>query len=133
MKGKKIKVGIRSPREGLDEFVRIGESMENGTYLESEEDNVLGLYFPNFEMIPKVLSPERLRLLQMITDERPNSITKLAELLKREQANVQRDVSYLASLGIIDLVKSKGPKNDIVEPQFNWSGFEIELSKKQVS
>jgi len=129
MKTRKFKIAIQTSKKTLDQFENAWKKIEGKNHSNQDEDVVL--YFSNPSMIAKVLSPERLRLIQMIQDKSPHSITELATLLGRAQSNIQRDVSYLAELGILDLKKSKGSKGDIVQPQFNWSGFDIDLSKKR--
>ena len=52
------------------------------------------------------------------------------KLLDRAQANVHKDVHYLARLGILDLkrIKIPGKKTETVQPRCRWSGFDIDLA-----
>jgi len=81
-----------------------------------------------YGMFSKIFSPERLRIIDTIQVRHPSSVSELAEILGREQANVHRDVHYLAELGILELkrVKEEG-KAEAVQPEFKWGGFEIEM------
>ncbi len=132
MKPRKFRIAIQSPKKTLDDFEKTWKRIESKTSKQDDADDVV-LYFSDSSQIAKILSPERLRLIQMIQDEKPLSVTKLAQLLDRAQANVQRDVTFLAGLGILDLKKKKSLKNDLVQPQFNWSGFDIDLTKRRAS
>lgn len=82
-------------------------------------------------MFAKIFSPERLKIIHTIQEKRPKSVTDLAEILNREQPNVHRDVHFLADLGILELtrIKSEG-KTEVVRPDFNWAGFDIEMEEK---
>ncbi len=125
MKAKKFKIKLQSLKQTLDQFEkdwkRVGDRKKPHL-----SDAVL--YFTDLGMISKVLSQERLRLIQMIRERKPKSVNELAQFLGRAQANVHRDVHHLAELGILDLtrVKTEG-KAQVVRPEFKWAGFDIEL------
>lgn len=88
----------------------------------------LVLGFESFELLSKILTPERLRLLRVIRDEKPDSVSALARLVKRAQANVHKDIQFLAQLGIITLKEQRkaGQKGKIAtQPRFDFEGFEI--------
>lgn len=133
MKAQKFKIKLQSPRTSLDEFEKSWELIASGKKTEQDEDMVL--YFSDLAMVSKVLSAERLRLIQMVQEKRPASVNQLATLLDRAQANVHKDVHYLAELGILELRKvyKEGRKMGAVQPRFKWAGFEIDLAKKKVS
>ncbi len=98
---------------------------EKGKNYEPGYDLVLG--FPDLSWISKVLSPERIRIIQTIRDRKPGSIRQLAVLLNRAQQNVQKDVQELARLGIVELKKTrtKGQKRESLQPKYHWDGFDI--------
>ena len=125
MKAKRFKVKIQSFDQAGDEFVKTWKAAEKGLDYESGYDLVLG--FPDLSWISKVLSPERIRLIQMIREKKPESIRQLAKFLDRAQQNVQKDVQELAQFGIIELkrTRKKGQKCESVQPEFNWDGFDI--------
>lgn len=125
MKAKRFKVKIMSLEQSGKEFVKAWKMTEKGEAYERDYDMVLT--FPDLAWIAKVLSPERVRLIQTIRDKKPTSIRQLAKLLDRAQQNVQRDVQELADLGIVELkrVRKKGQKRESLQPEFNWDGFDI--------
>ena len=73
------------------------------------------------------MSVERLRLLRMIKEVKPESIYQLAKLLNRAISNVQKDVTELAEYGIIELKRKrkKGQNREMVQPYYKWGGFDI--------
>ena len=91
------------------------------------EEYDLVLSFPDISWLPKILSPERIRLIQTIRELKPESVYQLAKYLERATSNVQKDVSELAEMGILELKKyrKKGQKRSCTRPLFKWSGFDI--------
>jgi predicted transcriptional regulator len=128
MKAKKFRIKIQTARETLNEFERTWELLSSGKKLPIDDD--VALCFSDLGMVSKVLSSERLRLIQMVREKKPKSVNELASLLERSQTNVHKDVHYLADLGILDLkrVKIRGSKAEAVQPTCKWSGFDIDLA-----
>jgi predicted transcriptional regulator len=65
--------------------------------------------FPNYEILGKIITGERLKLLGMIRKHKPKSIQELAKIVDRDFKNVYQDVQLLSQYGLISL-KSKGPR-----------------------
>jgi predicted transcriptional regulator len=128
MRAKKFKIRLQPMKHTLDQFKEDWKAIEKGSApkLVAKEPVLL---FSDLGMVSKVLSQERLRLIQMIREKHPASVSELAVMLGRAQANVHRDVHYLAELGILELkrIKEEG-KPEAVQPEFNWSGFDIEMA-----
>ena len=132
MKVRKFKIKIRNSTNNTElfddfkkDFVRTWKAAERGLLKNDEYE--LELAFPDVTYLSKIFRPERIRMIQMIKEKKPDSIYQLAKLLGRTTANVQRDVSDLAELGIIELkkAKKKGQKREVVTPEYNWDGFDI--------
>lgn len=125
MRAKRFKVKIQNFSETGREFVKAWKMAEKGKDYEPGYDLVLG--FPDLSWISKVLSPERIRIIQTIRDRKPGSIRQLAVFLNRAQQNVQKDVQELARLGIVELKKTrtKGQKRESLQPKYHWDGFDI--------
>ncbi len=75
MKVKKIKIGIKDVKTALDDFVKTGETIEQG---------------------------KRLELLHIIKTRKPSSINELARFAKRNIKNVADDLKYLGQIGLIE-------------------------------
>jgi predicted transcriptional regulator len=134
VKAKKFKIRLQSPKTTLDEFEKTWKLIAAGKGKSGLEENELVLYFSDLSMISKVLSPERLRLIQTVQEKKPESVNQLAILLGRAQANVHKDVHYLKELGILELKKRRQRgKTESVQPRFTWAGFDIELAKRKAS
>ena len=59
------------------------------------------------EDIGKILTRERLRLLSVIREKKPESISELARMLKRKEPNVHNDLTFLEGIGLLELKESK--------------------------
>ncbi|AKB26592.1 hypothetical protein MSMTP_3123 [Methanosarcina sp. MTP4] len=61
------------------------------------------------EDVAKILTNERIRLLQVIREKKPESISELAHFLNRRQPNVSNDIKYLEGSGLLELEEKKDP------------------------
>lgn len=52
-----------------------------------------------------IFTPSNLTLIQSIAQHRPESVSRLAELLDRKQSNVSRSLQELAKWGIVRMVR----------------------------
>ena len=59
--------------------------------------------------VSKILTNERIRLLQVIREKKPESISELARFLNRSQSNVSNDVNYLEGIGLLEFEEKKDP------------------------
>jgi predicted transcriptional regulator len=125
MKAWRFKIKIESLDKMKRDFARAFHLARRRKAAEPGYDLVLS--FPDASAISKVLSPERIRILQTVRDYKPESVRQLAKLLGREQSNVQKDIQELAQLGVIELkrTRKKGQKRESVQPEYNWDGFDI--------
>ncbi len=72
--------------------------------------------FEGLAMIRKVLSKEKARLLNVIKNEKPESIYALAKILSRDFKSVSDDVKLLERLGFIELISEKSKKRKRLRP-----------------
>ncbi len=123
MKVKRLKVGVRSLDEGLQEFgatlkaIRSGKSVTKRT----------GVYFVSVEAMRQVLTPSRLSLLHLIRTRHPRSIAALAKLTSRNFKNVHADVKLLADLGLVHL-ESGARLRDSVTPTVPYERIQFEIA-----
>ncbi len=127
MKTKKFKIRIQAINQTLDDFESAFNLVSKNKTKNSGE---LVLGFESFQLLSKILSPERLKLLRTIRDKKPSSVSELARMRKRAQANVHKDIQFLAELGIVTLKESRksGQKGkSATQPTFDYDGFDIAL------
>jgi predicted transcriptional regulator len=110
MKVRKIKVGIKSVKSILNDFVKTGEAIERGEKVRKET----GTYFTSLEAFRKALTPKRMELLHIIKREQPSSINELARMAHRDVKNVADDVKYLEQIGLIEKKETKSRTTPVV-------------------
>jgi predicted transcriptional regulator len=98
VKIKRVKIGIKDLKTGLQEFVQTAKAIQQGKKVKKEER----VYFTSFEAFRKALTPKRLELLHLIKTHRPSSINQVARLVKRDIKNVSDDLKYLAQIGLVE-------------------------------
>lgn len=68
------------------------------------------VYFTSFSLLRKILTDKKLEIWRTIRDQKPESITKLAKIVKRSFRTVHRDVMILEGLGLVYLNPSPGKR-----------------------
>jgi len=122
MKVKNIKIAIKSDKELFNEIKEVWNKLEKGEKVKKHE----GISFANLDVMRKVLTEERLRILKVIKKEHPSSIYALAKILERDIKNTFDDVQYLAEVGLIELKKSKVGREKIT-PVVNYDKILLEI------
>lgn len=102
MKVKRVKIGIKSMAQAMDDFVRTAEAVQRGERRKKET----GVYFTSLEAFRKVLTPQRMKLLHLVREGEPASLHELARRAGRNIKNVSDDVKYLAQVGLVELKDS---------------------------
>lgn len=107
MKVKKVKIGIRSTDEVLQEAAETMKAVAAGKKVRPKGRR---LFFTNAEALRRFLTPRRLELIRLIRQQHPTSINELAAHAHRDFKRVYDDVRLLADAGLLDLAKDKGRK-----------------------
>ncbi len=98
---KTLKVGIM-PREA---FQKRTIDIAAGRYTVKRGEPKV--WFSSMKSLAQILSENNVQLLKVINNENPQTMKELADLLGREQSNINRTLKTLARYGIVELVKSK--------------------------
>jgi len=69
------------------------------------------------ELLAKVATPARLRLVKLVRERKPKSVGELAALAKRPLESVSRDLRILCFYGLLDLVREGKQKKPVLEKQ----------------
>lgn len=123
MKIKRLKVGVRSLEEGLQEFGATLKAVQFGKTLPKRT----GVYFVSVEAMRQVLTPSRLTLLHCIRTRQPRSIAALAKLIRRDFKNVHADLKLLADLGLVQL-EPGAHLRDSVTPTVPYERIQFEIA-----
>ena len=63
------------------------------------------IWFASVESFAKVLSRRNRELLAMIAQEKPESLTELAELAGRSRSNLSRTLKTMSHYGLVELTR----------------------------
>ncbi|WP_235378566.1 helix-turn-helix domain-containing protein [Pseudomonas aeruginosa] len=64
------------------------------------------VWFPSLASLAAVLSDDNRRLLHLIHDKQPKSLTELAELSGRKVPNLSRTLKMMAAYGLVSLQRN---------------------------
>jgi len=120
MKVKKVKIGIKSVREALKDFVAAGTAIERGEKVKKEK----GVYFESIEGFRKALTPRRLELLHLIKEKHPKSLQELSRLAKRDIKSIVTDIEILESLDLVDVERKKKGRGEST-PEVHYDAIEL--------
>lgn len=84
--------------------------------------------FEGISTLRKLLSNEKARLMHVIKTKNPDSIYKLANILKRDLKSVNEDIKLLENFGFIDLISEKTGKRERLRPVLVVDSINIKLS-----
>jgi predicted transcriptional regulator len=74
-----------------------------------------GLTVTTIKELSTILTHERIRMLRIIKEQNPSSISELASMLGRDWKNVSVDINYLYNLGLVELRQNKKNKKPYVK------------------
>jgi predicted transcriptional regulator len=123
MRIKRVKIGIKSVKDFLDDFVKTGEAIERGEKVKPEK----ALYFESIEGFRKALTPKRLELLHLIKEKQPESLQELARLSKRDMKNIVMDIEILESLDLIDIKRKKNGRRETT-PKVDYDRIDLQIA-----
>ncbi|HII91186.1 MAG TPA: helix-turn-helix domain-containing protein [Methanosarcina sp.] len=106
MKLKDIEIKVMSDEAYGDHLDELFKDTRDGKITKKQKTQIVAR---TPEDIAKILTSERIRLLQMIREKKPESISKLAHLLDRSQSNVSNDIKYLEGIGLLELEVKNDP------------------------
>ena len=123
MKVKRVKIGIKSVKKVLEDFVETGEAIERGERIKKEK----GVYFENIEGFRKALTPKRLELLHLIKERHPESLQELARFAKRDMKSIVTDINILEELDLIDMKRKKEGRRESV-PTVEYDRINLDIA-----
>ncbi|MDP1758207.1 MAG: MarR family transcriptional regulator [Thermodesulfovibrionales bacterium] len=122
MKVRKIDIGIKGLKESLKDFAETWKKLEAGKKVRKEE----GIYFDSIDNMRAVLTNNRLLILKIIRERKPNSVYELAKMLDRDLKNVNQDLKLLADVGLVTLEKIEDDKKRVI-PHVDYGKILLEI------
>lgn len=123
MRVKRVKIGIKSLDDVLDDAKEAMKKLELGEKVKPEK----GLYFESIEGFRKALTPRRLELLRLIREKQPGSIQELSRLAKRNIKSVVTDIDILEDLGLVGMKRKKEGRREST-PTVNYNKINLEIA-----
>lgn len=82
-------------------------------HLDQQENTPTGkgdpiVWFASMASLAAVLSEDNRKLLKVIHNAKPRSLTELADMTGRKLSNLSRTVKTMASYGLVELQRDKG-------------------------
>jgi len=104
MKLKDVEIIVMNDEEYGDHLNKLFEKVKEGKINESEPHKIVSR---TTEDIGKILTRERIRLLHIIREKKPESISELARMLERKESNVHNDLTFLEGIGLLEIKKGR--------------------------
>ena len=123
MRIKKLKIGIKSLKEVLNDFRDTAKAIERGEKVKTKR----GIYYENLHAFRRALTDRRLEMLHVIKEKHPSSVYELAKILDRNIKNVTMDLGYLKEIGLVEIKRSK-EKRERVIPEVNYDVIELRVA-----
>jgi len=120
MKIKHITIGIKTVKEGLNEF----KEAYKKTLLRKKAEKKEGLFFESVTALRSFLTPKRVELLRTIHRENPRSAYALAKLVHRDVKSVVTDLSILKSFGLLVLEEEENH----IRPWVDYDALRVEIA-----
>ena len=106
---KKIIIGIM-PQDKIRERVL---AIARGEYKPKSKEPKI--WFSSMRSLAEVLSDENRALLRVIADEKPESISSLAEMTGRKKSNLSRTLNTMANYGLVEMQRNSRQVRPVVK------------------
>jgi len=121
MKVRRIHVGIKAWADNKRELREVFRQLGAGKQPPAEDT----IYFQDLAAFRRCLTPKRLELVWVIGEKRPASVRALATMVKREPKNVNEDLTYLASVGLVEF--RRGGRGKAKKPVVPYDRVDLQL------
>ncbi len=123
MEIKKIKLGIKSTEQALQEFAETFKKVQRGEKVDKKE----GIFFENISALRAFITPKRIELIRVIHQQKPESAYELAKFVNRDVKSVMTDLTVLESLGLLELKKEE-EQRERVRPFVDYDSLQVEIA-----
>lgn len=113
---------VQSALEGIRKAMRTGKGVIQRASITCS----------SYEEMMRLMTQSRAEAFAVIVQREPDSLTELAHLLHKDVGNVQRDVTALQSLGLVELKKESARRGVRVRPVAKYERFVFEYEPKKV-
>jgi len=100
---RKIEIRVESLQDGLNKFIDTFNKIKEGKKIKKEKY----ISVSSIEELNKLLSPQRLKLLNFLRSNKVSSIKELSNKLNRDYKNVYSDLKLFEGIGLVRLKRNK--------------------------
>ncbi len=91
-----------------------------------KEDRII--YIESIDVARKLMTNERMRLLSIVKEKKPNSLYALAKILHKNFKTVSVDAYLLEEIGLIKFERHKVGLRELIKPIVSANKIQVELS-----
>lgn len=117
-----MKITIKDLKHVLNEFADTMAKLRAGKEVEPHYE----LSFPTAATMRKFLTPQRMRLLQAIKHQNPESVYELAKMVDRDLKSVNTDLKVLSDLDLVSLEKTNDARRRVI-PHVDYDKINVEI------
>jgi predicted transcriptional regulator len=118
-----FRFSIKGEKDLFDEVKDVWGKLERGEKVKKHQ----AIVFESLDVMRKVLTEERLKIVKAIRKNHPASIYELAKILRRDVKNTFDDVQFLAQAGLVELKKTKDIREKTT-PKVDYDKIVLEIS-----
>jgi predicted transcriptional regulator len=118
------KITIRARADLQQELLAAARQWDAG----AKGRSIRGDYFESIDAVRRILTPGRLRLWQLIRDQKPDSIASLAAMAGRNFKSVHQDIQLLIAAGLVGLRETRGKRGTRQEPRSLADSLTLEVA-----
>jgi len=118
-----FEIRIKTTEQALKDFAHTFKTLQAGRRVQRRE----GVFFTSVEAARNLLTPERIRLLTLIHERKPESIYQLAKLCKRDPKNVHEDIKLLERYGILKTRMRSGTQRTQRVPRVPYDEISLKI------
>jgi len=115
---------IRPLGDVADDFAKTFDAVRTGRRVQSRDE----VGFTSIEAARNFLTRERLALMRTIRTRHPDSLYKLAKMVKRDFKNVQEDIGILERHGLVRISKQPRGKRQVKVPQVLFEEIALKIA-----
>ena len=118
-----FEIRVKTTERALKDFAHTYKALQAGRRVGRRG----GVFFTSIEAARNLLTPERIGLLTLIHERRPESIYQLAKMSNRDPKTVHEDVRLLERYGIVETRIHRGAQRSQRVPRVPYDEISLKI------
>ena len=123
---KTVTFSIQPLADVAGDFAKTFEAVRTGRRIPAQSRDEVG--FTSIEAARNFLTRERLALMRTIRVHHPDSLYKLAKIVRRDFKNVQNDIAILERHGLVRISKEPRGKRKVKVPKVLFEEIALKIA-----